>query len=260
MTTASDIISRAYRESNYRAIGDTPSADEQTEGLALLQSIVDSLFAMVAGIKPMMWYVPRPQLTAPTAANYPALPGDAGILLHNDVKYPPANSRLLMKNTDATTVYFQYQPQDGALMEYVDVGHTGTVTLAGNGALFSTTGFDGEVVIPSNNPDARNAPRRWVYRGDYGSWVEIETLTLDSDMPFPTAFDDYFVTGLSIRLSPSMGMDPRQITMIRHQQMTDQIRLQYLQMKEVLVGNAGLPTEHNYWNGRLGSAQAFESG
>jgi hypothetical protein len=75
--------------------------------------------------------------------NFPAVPGSAGRTPF-DPLYPPANVRLMAKNTVATRVYFQYQPQDGALMEYVDVGHTEALTLDGNGALFDLTGADTE--------------------------------------------------------------------------------------------------------------------
>jgi hypothetical protein len=245
MTLVSDIITRGYREGNTKAISFTPSADEQAEGLNHLQSIVDSMFAMVAGIKPQLWFIPTPQKTATRAARYPALL-DMNPSSAYDVTLPPPNSRLMMKVTTATTVYFQYEPEDGALMEYVDVGHTATVTLDANGALFSTSGFDGQVVIPAKYPDSRNAPRRWVYRADYGSWVEITALALTDDMPFPTAFDDYWVTSLAIRIAPTFGDDPRAGTVQRHKDMATFLRLQYLQSAPVLVGEIGENSLQSY--------------
>jgi hypothetical protein len=248
MATATEIITAAYREANFKNSLGAPTTEEFSEGLTLLQSLIDSLFGLVVGTKPMQWYIPRPQKVGSKAANYPALPGDAGLQAPHDVTYPPANVRLMMKNTEDVTVYLQYQPQDGALLEYVDVGHTGDVTLDGNGALFGLTGSNEDVVIAALFPVGRNTPRRWVYRGDYGSWLEVSTLDLSSDIPFPTMFDDYFVSALAMRLSPRFGAEPRQITVMRYRQMDQFIRLQYLQTKEEVYGTAGVPTEQSYWN------------
>lgn len=247
MATARSIITLAYREANYKNTLGTPTTEEYTEGLTLLQSIVDSLFGMVVGTKLTPWYVPRPQKTGSVAANYPAYPGDAGLESPHGIEYPPANSRLMMKNVDGEqTIYFQYQPEDGAVMEYVDVGHEEDVILDANGALFGLTGSNDSVTITATFPAGRNTPRRWLYRGDYGSWLEMTSMGLDDTLAFPTMFDDYFVTALAIRLSPRFGTEPRQITVMRYQQMDQFIRLQYLQSKEQLVGNAGVPSQQNY--------------
>lgn len=243
MTLASEIITRAFREANYKNTIGTLTAEESSEGLALLQSIVDSLAGLVVGTKLTPWFYPDPQRTGNVAARYPATPGDYAI--PSDQTYPPANVRLVMRNQDPVTLYFQYAPDDGALMEYVDAGHEGDVTLEGNGALIGLTGSNENIEITALYPAGRNTPRRWVYRGDYASWVEITTLAQTSTIPFPTALDDYFVTALAIRLSPRFGSEPRQITLMRYKEMQTFIRLQYLQSKEVVVGGTGL-AEQSY--------------
>ena len=256
MTTASEIIGFAYREANFNAVSATPTADELSEGLTLLQSIVSALHGLVVGVKIQPWYVPNPQKTTATAANYPAAPGDSGLPFNQSETTPPANVRLMMKNTDDMTVYFQYQPQDGALMEYVDVGHTGNILIDGNGQMIGLTGLNEQVEIDAA-PGGRNAPRRWVYRADYGAWLEITNLTLAGDMPFPLAFDDYFVTELAIRLTPRFGSDPRAATLQRNQRMTLYISGQWLQTKEVLNTNLGVPSSQNYdWNANRGDFNA----
>lgn len=259
MTTASSIITLAYREANFKNAVGTLTTEEQTEGLTLLQSIVDSLFGMVVGTRLTPWYVPRPQKTASTAANYPAYPGDAGLVSPHSEALPPSNVRLMMKNDAITTVFFQYQPDDGAVVEYVDVGHTEDITLDANGALFGLTGSVETIDITAQYPAGRNPPRRWIYRGDFGAWLEMTSLTLASEIPFPTAFDDFFVTALAIRLSPRFGAEPRQVTVMRFQQMETFIRLQYLQSKEQVVGNAGVPTRQVY-AARGSGFQDFNSG
>lgn len=257
MTTASEIITLAYREANFNAVGSTPTADELSEGLTLLKSLSDSLFPLVVGTKLQGWYVPWPQKNAARAANYPAAPGDAGILPPNGLETPPANVRLMMKNTTAKTIFFQYQPEDGALMEYVDVGHTANVVLDANGALFGLTGGDTQVTITSDFPTNRNARRRWIYRADVGAWVEVTTLELTTEMPYPTWFDDWFITALAMRLSPRFGNEPRSMTLMRYKDMTVLIRGLYQQMGIAIIGSpGGHLTDQSY----EGYATGFDSG
>lgn len=256
MTLASSIITAAFRESNYTAVGADPTADEQGEALVLLQSIMGSMFALVIGTKLKQWFIPQPMKNNSRAANYPAAPGDAGILPPNNVDSPPANVRLTMKNTATQTVYFQYQPQDGALMEYVDVGHTADVILDANGQLFGETGGTTTITMTSDFPTNRNPTRRWVYRGDIGSWVEITSLTLTSEMPFPVWFDDYFVTELAMRLAPREGGEPRQITLMRNNDMKVFLRGEYEQMGIVIVGSPVGRHSEQAWDSDIEGFQA----
>jgi hypothetical protein len=259
MTAASDIITLAYREANFKNALGTPTTEEFAEGLTLLQSLVDSLFGLIVGTKMKPWHIPTPQRTSSVAANYPALPGDRGVVSALDVAHPPSNTRLVVRAIEETTVYFQYHPEDGATMEYVDAGQQENITLDGNGALFGLSGSNEQVEITALFPTGRNAPRRWIYRADYGAWLEITALDLASDVPFPAMFDDYFVTALAIRLSPRFGAEPRQVTVMRYREMSGFIRLQYLQTREQIVGNAGVPSEQSYW-GRGYGFQRFDDG
>ena len=259
--TPTEVIKNAFREANWKAVGMDPTASEIAEGLTLLQALVDSVFGMVIGTKLHPWWVPWPQNTSSKRANYPAHPGDSGILPPNSVNNPPANARLMMKNTTAETIYFQYQPEDGAIMDYVDVGHTDTVTLDANGALFGLTGSDTTVVIPSDFPTTRNPRRRWIYRADYGSWVEIEPLELTEELPFPTWFDDFWITSLAIRMSPRFGNEPRAATMARYKDMMVFIRGQYEQQGIEIVGvPGGGPTIQSYHPMGDGGNDNFNSG
>jgi hypothetical protein len=246
MATALEIITNGYREANFKSTTGVLTAEEQTEGLALLQSIVDAVAGMIVGIRRTPWYVPTPQRTASIAANYPAMAGDVGRPLNN--LYPPSNVRLFMRNPDNVVVNLQYQPEDGAVVEYVDVGHEGIVTLDANGALFGLTGSEDTVEIAPLFPAGRNTPRRWLFRGDYGSWLEITTLTLTSEMPFPRQFDDYFSTTMAIRLSPRFGSEPRTVTLVRNQEMQQFIRAQWVQSAEVVHRDLGVPTMQTYEN------------
>lgn len=233
MATARDIISLAFREANYSATSTVLTNEEQTEGLALLQGIVSTFSGAVTNIRLAPWFIPSVQKSSTVAANYPALSGERE---PQNINNPPACARLVMRNTDDVRVYLQYQPQPGAVMEYVDAGHAGTVTLDGNGSFFGLSGSNTEEVIDAVDSGGRNPPRRWHYRPDYAAWQELTPLGLASDMPYPLGFDDYFVTALAMRLSPRFGSEPRQVTVLRYQQMVSHISNQWGQSKEVLAG------------------------
>lgn len=257
MATAREIILAGYREANFAAVKAVLTDDEYAEGLTLLQGVQDSFAGLVTGIRLTPWYVPYPQRTASSAAYFPAQSGESPGATF-DVQYPPSNARLLMRNASAKTIFFQFQPDDGAVMEYADVGHTGTVTLDANGALFGLSGTDRTVEIAPVFPAARNAPRKWVYRMDHGSWLEIAALALDDETPFPTAYDDYFITLMAIRLSPRFGAEPRQATVLRFQEMSSFIRAQWMQNAPQVSEDTGAPSLQ-VWNA-LSSGQGFDRG
>lgn len=239
MTTAREIIQLGYREANFTAQQGVLTSDELSEGLTILQGVQDSLAGLVTGIRLTPWYVPSPQRTGARSAEYPAAYGEADVSAEQQ-KFPPANARLLMRNTDDRTIWFQFQPEDGAVMEYADVGHTGTVTLDANGALFGLSGTDKTVAI---QPDVtRNEPRRWLYRMDYGAWLEVVPLTLDDEIPFPSAYNDYFITLMAIRLSPRFGAEPRQATTLRYREMMTFIRAQWMQSAPQVSADLGVPS------------------
>lgn len=252
MTTASEVISLAYREANFKASEGALTTTEQTEGLTLLQSIVSGFHGRLLGVRLIAWPLPTPQKTAAKSANYPAASGTAEpALAHANPAYPPQNARLLYRDTADWTAYLQYEPDDGALVEYVDSGHSGTLTLDANGALFGASGTTATLDITPADGGGRNTPRRWVYRGDLGAWLEMTTLALTSDLPFPIEFDDFFITALAIRLTPRFGQEPRQITVVRYQEMTNLIKLMWQQSAPGLAKDIGVPTKQTYERGRL---------
>jgi len=244
MALASEIINLAYREANFRTVDSEPTPTEFSEGLTLLKPLVSNLPGMVTGIRLRPWFVPTPQKTGAVAAQYPALSSETSPPLN--IKYPPSNSRLMLRDPDDIAIFFQYQPQAGAVMEYVDTGHAGIVTLDGNGSFFGLTGSTEAVVIDPAAGGGRNPPRRWHYRADYGAWQELRPLTLTSLLPYPEEFDDYFISALAIRLSPRFGSEPRQITLMRFQQMESHIGRQWIQSEDVLAGVHSEPTLQAY--------------
>lgn len=248
MATAREIIRAGYREANYKTALAEPTAEEFEEGLTLLQGVVDTVSGVVAGVRLRPWYVPYPQRTSSRSSRYPAAFDEDGPSKEQQ-RNPPINVRLLMANSDAETIYLQAHPDDGAVVEYVDVGHTGNVTLDANGALFGLTGSNETVTIDAVYPAGRNPPRRWLYRMDYGSWLEIVTLTLDTTLPFPRMFDDFFSTYMAIRLSARFGSEPRQSTVLRYQEMVSFIRAQWLMNVPSVGVDMGVPALRSFEDG-----------
>ena len=107
------------------------------------------------------------------------------------------------------------------------------------GSTVDAPGSDTTVVITPDWPTNRLPTRRWVYRADRASWVEIDDLTLAGELPFPVWFNDFFITELAKRLAPRFGNDPRSVTMMRNRDMTVFVRGQYEQMGIEIVGEPG---------------------
>lgn len=256
MTTNSTLITAAFREANYIGQGQTPTTEEQTEALRLLQSMVDSLQGSVIGIKYKPWYVPFPFHTAPKTIKNPAIySGEVNAHTDRDQQYPPIQSRAIMRNTQPHTLYLQYQPLDGATFSIVDAGFTGVVTLDANGMFFETDANDTTVTIEPR-AEGRNPTREYVFREDTASWNQVNNLVLEGEMPYPTQFDDYWITGLALRLASSFGAKQVEVTMVRFREMSSFLKGWYRQHQEVLIGTAGTPTEQSYNTSYYGNDQS----
>lgn len=246
MTLNSALIADGFREQNFTAQGGTLTDAEQTEGLSILQGLVDSFFGGVVGIRPEPWWLPFPNHTAPKNIRWPAK--EPNVYDGREVNYPPPNHRVMLRTTTPTTLYLQSMPADGAMMEFVDAGFTADVTLDGNGMFFETTGADRTVTLTSTIGASTRVPtKRYVFRADTASWNLMSDLVLAGEMPFPSIFDDYWRTALAIRLAPRFGKTKPE-TVARYGEMVVYIRNYYAQMREVLIGDVGL-TMQNYGPG-----------
>ncbi len=247
MTLNSTIITAGYRESNFKGQKQTLTTEEQTEGLELLQSLVDSFFGVIIGTKAKPWWVPHTFHTAPEAANFPAIPGEGILRNNNDVDYPPPNSRVFLRNSAAQTIYFQMKPEDGALYQIVDAGFTADVTLDGNGMFIGDTGVGyTETINPQFGGGGRVTARTYVFRGDIASWVQTTGLSLTNECPFPSAFDDYFITALALRLAPRHGNSPLDVTVLRNKEMLTFIRGEYRQTEEAVLDGPRRASQNHY--------------
>lgn len=213
MTLALDIITQAHRESNLIAISAVLTADQQTEGLKKLSTLVSSVLGYEVGEGYQDWLVG----TDPDNAVWDSLRW----------AHPTPNARLLVTATDNQTIYLPRHPDNGARIQLVDCAVAGarTITLDGNGFL-----IDGAATFTTN---VAGFDIEWLWRADIAQWKRINALALNTDMPFPDRFDSFFETMLAMRLNPRYGrtMDPQSAAVL--QRAATQMRAAYRQRHAV---------------------------
>lgn len=199
MTSVTQIITDAFRQSNLLAISASPTVPEQAEALRYLNRIVKSVFGHEAG---------DPLTAFPVGKNHISRP--SGYPWWNTVPdndwFVPKNTRVMLNLDQSIDLYLHPAPDDGSRFAAIDVSETLStypVTVYGNGNLIEN---DFTVVLSTDGFDAE-----WFYRGDIGNWMKYAPLVLLDTFPFPEEFDDFFITMLAMRLNPSYGtqLDPQ---------------------------------------------------
>lgn len=221
MTTTLAIITQGLRESNLIAISAVPTEAQQTEGLSKLQSLVASVFGYEVGEGLTDWpigTVPDELATSWTSADW---------------SEPAQNTRLLYRATAPQAITLPPTPDNGARFQVLDLSGalaTNPLTISANGRRIE----DADSLVVSTN----NLSRTWFYRADLGNWMRLDTLTLESEMPFPIQFDSYFETMLSFRLNPRYGRtaDPQTIETLKRS--LGQLQAEYKQSRSVRVDPA----------------------
>lgn len=206
MALASDIIRRAYRESNLVPVGVTPSANLLAEGLEGLNGVILSTIGNEVG----------------QGLSELVIGGDFD-QSHLMPDYVPDNIRLVYNNTEGTIlVGLDPYPVEGQRVAMADVSgsiSTNTLTINANGRTIEGTT---EIVL-----DTDYMSRQWMYRADTGNWVRISELILADSMPFPTEFDAYFIKMLAIELNPRYSQQLSAETIQSLGRMRSQIRARY---------------------------------
>ncbi len=218
MTLVSDIILDAYRRSNLIALGQTPSANQTAEALRYLNRIVKSVFGNEVGEKLEAFPVGRHNIQRPEGYPwYDTVPD-------NNFYFPP-NVRAILNLDDNTHVdlYLTPEPTIGARFAYnfMNPGSGQTATIYGNGRYIDgsdTVSLDGSVT-----------EAEYLYRDDLASWVKYAPIISADTFPFPSEFDDFFITSLSLVLNPAYGqqLDPQAKAV--YQRSAGQIRARYHQ-------------------------------
>lgn len=239
MTTTTAIIKSALRESNLISLVAAPTADQQTEAMSLLASVVAGVYGYSVGENLRDWIIGYDGQYLPNLGwNYLRW------------RWLEQNTRVVLNQTDAQTLYMPRRPNEGARIQVVVANGdvvANPVTLDGNGFL-----IDGDATLVI---DAADDAGTWIFNAEAASWELVEVLALGDDMPFPLQFDDFFIIKLAARLNPRYGRSLTNETIARLQEMQEQIESFYRQKRAVPAPLAlrRLQTPNqwwNYWGGR----------
>lgn len=224
MTLASEIISRAYRESNITAIVSSPSTAEQTEALNLLNPLILSVIGNEVG----------EQL-------HDINIGGSYDQSQFCSSWVPENARLVLSLGSTRTFSLHPDPYEGQRLAMADVAGnlaTANLVLTGNGRK-----IEGATSLTLST---NSMTRQWLFRADTANWVKITDLLASDQMPFPEEFDDYFVTRLSMRLNPRNGVSTAQETAEAMQRAERQLRARYRRpRRQQETGAKGLMGQRN---------------
>lgn len=226
MALASDIIRRAYRETNLIPIGQQPTANQSAEALESLNGIILSTIGNEAGV---------------TIEDI-TIGGDFD---ESDLitEYVPSNIRLVCHLDDPIEVGLHPKPKEGTRFAIVDSGgnmSTATITINANGR-----SIEGAA---DTTCDTDYMARQWMYRADTANWVRISQLLTSDDMPFPAEFDDYFVIMTAMRIDPRFSQALTSETLQTLNRARSQIRARYsprIQVESDLKPN-GLATDRTF--------------
>jgi hypothetical protein len=221
MTTLRDIISYAFREAGITAVGETPDADQNAEGLKLLNNVITSLYGNEFGEEMQTVNYGSSGLTNA----YAVAEDDSGNI---SSVYLPENTRLVFNIGAAATIFLPPNPRDGARFAINDVkGNLATfnVIMRGNGRLIEN--------LSSVTLNTSFLAREWFYRADLAAWTKVTDLLEDDSMPWPAMFDDYFITMLAFRLNPRYGAQTDQNMVDVLKDAKKRFRAKYRQIKEM---------------------------
>jgi hypothetical protein len=221
MTTLRDIINKAYREAGITAVGETPDADQNAEGLGALNNLIVGMYDNEFGEEMQTVNYGINGLTNV----YAQAEDQSGTI---DSTFLPENTRLIMNVGAAATIFLPPNPRDGARFGINDIkGNFGTynITIKGNGRFIENA--------PSVILNTNYTVSEWFYRSDIAAWTKVSDLAEDDPMPWPQAFDDYFITLLAFRLNPRYGAQTDQNMVDILKAAKKRFRAKYRQIKEM---------------------------
>ena len=250
MTLISSIIADSFREGNIIALGMSPTVNQSTEALRLLNALFSSIYGDEAGELLQDWPLGNFGRES-TAQDIPTT--------DHRIDRPSINRRLIAVNEEAKTVYLTLQPQDGARMGITDPFSrlaSVPVTLDANGRT-----IEGASTLLLNT---NGLNREWFYRADLSQWVRLTSKADTDEMPFSAEFDNYFITCLAMRLNPRYGRSMDQQSAMIYKADRRKFVSRYLQSMPIEInGDISWPfmSTQSYDRQRsFSSNRAFESG
>lgn len=235
MTTIRQIVTDALRESAIIPVGSAPEADEYSEAVRLLNTLIKSFFGNEVGDDYSDYSYGQYGLTNVYAT-------ERNVDSQIDGYYIPSNSRLTCNVASTKTLYLNPAPDDGARLQIIDSAEnfaTYPLTLNANGRQIESAGT---VALNTNGVN-----REWFYRADLADWKRLSDLTEDSDSPFPGEFDDMLILSLALRLNPRYGAETKGETSAMLKRARSLFKSRYTQRVEVGVeeGLTRLPSRKN---------------
>lgn len=237
----SECIRRAYREANINVIGDTPSNDQNTEALGILNAFWKTVLGHEFGENLTEWPVPATGCIPDSLVS-----SNQGLTWYLQLV---ANVRVLLGITVDTTLTFPLNPRPGARISTIDTGSTSaTLTLNGNGRL-----IEGQTQLVD---DVTNqAGKSWFYRDDLASWEPIVDMELANSLPLPADFDDLFITYAALRLCGPNGADPPEMTAVAYKDVLGRARARYRQEMATAISD---PRVNQTLQSPMGGVSWFE--
>lgn len=226
MATLSTIVTSALRESGIIPVGESPEAAETTEGVEKLATLISGIIGWELGEFLTDINYGTNGLSSSRQDNE-----DATAFI--DANYIPANTRLVLNNSSAKTIYLPPNPRDGARVAVFDA--------SGNLATYNVTLNGNSRKIESANTltlSTNSLSREWFYRADTGNWARVTTLTSSDSSPFPAEYDDMLAIMLAYRLNPRYGAETSAETQMTLASLKKKFKAQYRQQKEVSVEDA----------------------
>jgi hypothetical protein len=205
VTLASDIITRAHRESNLIPLVATPSANQIAEALPLLNEQFLSALGFEVGDELADLNVGGTYDQSSYCASW-----------------IPTNARLILNLSGAQSLNLHPHPYPGQRLAFADAANnlaTYNLTLSGNGRRIEGA----TSIVLNTNGDSR----QWLYRGDTANWVKITALSSSDAMPFPQEFDSFFTTKLAMRINPRYGQSLSQETAAELGRIEGRLRARY---------------------------------
>lgn len=205
MTTATQLITRAYRRGQIVMRFTTPDSVLLSEGLDLLNPLILAALGNEIGseLSPLN------------------IGGDWDQSAYC-ATWVPCNVRLVLNLGGATSLTLDPQPYEGQRLAIADAGAnlaTHNLTLDGNGRNIEGTA----TLTLSTSGDAR----QWLYRDDTANWVKITDLALTDNMPLPEEFDRYFINKLATELNPQNSVTTTPEVVAAMQEAERKIRARY---------------------------------